>query len=262
MINTQRLRRFEQGTSSGAALRCRKGDGAGKGRDARRTAHWTTGSAPSGRPQGDAHILGVDLAQLVRPDGLGKQEGQQRRDAADNGHIFTLSQLMPEKGAEDQLLPRFTMLESSAKVTKIRQCRADIADRHAADHQQAHALDPLGEIGNEAHGYHSSHEGRRDENGGGGGLCHGSSSASMATHTVIFAPEEIPSTKGPAMGLWKKVCSIAGQGQRPPRIGADRSRGSRMLYDDTALCKAPSPPSRIAIYQTGRGSFPRICSRV
>ena len=33
------------------------------------------------------------------------------------------------------------------------------------------------------------------------------SSASMATHTVIFAPEEIPSTKGPAMGLWKKVCS-------------------------------------------------------
>ena len=32
-------------------------------------------------------------------------------------------------------------------------------------------------------------------------------SASMATHTVIFAPEEIPSTKGPAMGLWKKVCS-------------------------------------------------------
>ena len=33
------------------------------------------------------------------------------------------------------------------------------------------------------------------------------SSASMATHTVIFAPEEMPSTKGPAMGLWKKVCS-------------------------------------------------------
>ena len=29
----------------------------------------------------------------------------------------------------------------------------------------------------------------------------------MVMETVSFAPEEIPSTKGPAMGLWKKVCS-------------------------------------------------------
>ena len=28
----------------------------------------------------------------------------------------------------------------------------------------------------------------------------------MTSATTIFAPEEIPSTKGPAMGLWKKVC--------------------------------------------------------
>ena len=27
----------------------------------------------------------------------------------------------------------------------------------------------------------------------------------MVTETVSFAPEEMPSTKGPAMGLWKKV---------------------------------------------------------
>ena len=29
----------------------------------------------------------------------------------------------------------------------------------------------------------------------------------MAIHTVNLAPEDTPSTKGPAMGLWKKVCS-------------------------------------------------------
>ena len=29
----------------------------------------------------------------------------------------------------------------------------------------------------------------------------------MVTDTVSLAPEEMPSTKGPAMGLWKKVCS-------------------------------------------------------
>ena len=28
----------------------------------------------------------------------------------------------------------------------------------------------------------------------------------MTSATTIFAPEEIPSTKGPAIGLWKKVC--------------------------------------------------------
>ena len=35
-------------------------------------------------PQRHAHVLGVDLAQLVRPDGLGEQDGQQQCDAADN----------------------------------------------------------------------------------------------------------------------------------------------------------------------------------
>ena len=29
----------------------------------------------------------------------------------------------------------------------------------------------------------------------------------MTRATTIFAPEEIPSTKGPAIGLWKKVCN-------------------------------------------------------
>ena len=30
--------------------------------------------------------------------------------------------------------------------------------------------------------------------------------ATMTRATTSFAPEEIPSVKGPAMGLWKKVC--------------------------------------------------------
>ena len=28
----------------------------------------------------------------------------------------------------------------------------------------------------------------------------------ITSATTIFAPEEIPSTKGPAMGLWKNAC--------------------------------------------------------
>lgn len=36
----------------------------------------------------------------------------------------------------------------------------------------------------------------------------------MTSATTIFAPEEIPSTKGPAMGLWKKgLQKVTGQRQ-------------------------------------------------
>ena len=71
-------------------------------------------------------------------------------------------------------------------------------------------------------------------------------SSSNAMHTVSFAPEEIPSTKGPAMGLWKKVCSrYPDSDNAPPRISADSSRGSRIFTMIWLCVKPTSPPSSI-----------------
>ena len=48
--------------------------------------------------------------------------------------------------------------------------------------------------------------------------------------TTIFAPEEIPSTKGPAMGLRKKVWSKKPDtDSAPPRMAASSIRGIRIL---------------------------------
>ena len=48
--------------------------------------------------------------------------------------------------------------------------------------------------------------------------------------TTIFAPEEIPRTNGPAMGLRKKVCSKNPDTDRaPPRMAARSIRGIRIL---------------------------------
>ena len=44
-----------------------------------------------------------------------------------------------------------------------------------------------------------------------------------------FAPEEIPSVKGPAMGLWKKVCNrYPDRASPPPRIPAAAALGKRI----------------------------------
>jgi len=48
--------------------------------------------------------------------------------------------------------------------------------------------------------------------------------------TTIFAPEEMPSTKGPAMGLEKKVCSKKpARLSAPPSSAAIRMRGRRIF---------------------------------
>ena len=52
----------------------------------------------------------------------------------------------------------------------------------------------------------------------------------MVKLTTIFAPEEMPSTKGPAMGLRKKVWSRnPDTDSAPPKIAARSIRGIRML---------------------------------
>ena len=53
----------------------------------------------------------------------------------------------------------------------------------------------------------------------------------ITSATTIFAPEEIPKTKGPAMGLWKKVCNrYPASASAPPRIPAASVRGKRISH--------------------------------
>ena len=48
--------------------------------------------------------------------------------------------------------------------------------------------------------------------------------------THIFAPDEMPSTNGPAMGLRKNVCSRKPEtASAPPSTAAVKRRGRRML---------------------------------
>ena len=221
-----------------------KGDGAGKGRDA---GGQHTGQQDQRRPegpQGDAHILGIDLAQLVRPDGLGKQEGQQQRDAADNGHSLYVVPAHAGEGAERPVVQIHDAGIVGKGHEKIRQCRADIADHHAADHQQAHALDPLGDQQHEAHGYHSSHEGRCDENGGGGGLATAQQHQHGHAHRHLCAGGDAQH-EGARDGVVEEgLQQIAGQGQRPAQDQRRQEPGQTDLYDDLALGKANIAPQQ------------------
>ncbi len=65
------------------------------------------------------------------------------------------------------------------------------------------------------------------------------SSASIATHTVIFAPEEMPSTKAPRWGCGKRFAAdTPDRDSAPPKISADRMRGSR-IFMMIWLCVKP-----------------------
>ena len=53
----------------------------------------------------------------------------------------------------------------------------------------------------------------------------------MTSDTVSLAPEEIPSTNGPAIGLWKNVCNrYPASASAPPRISTAAARGRRMFH--------------------------------
>ena len=52
----------------------------------------------------------------------------------------------------------------------------------------------------------------------------------IARATHILAPDEIPSTNGPAMGLWKNVCKRYPESARaPPKINTETVLGSLMF---------------------------------
>ena len=76
--------------------------------------------------------------------------------------------------------------------------------------------------------------------------------------TASSAPEEIPSTKGLAMGLAKKVCSKNPDTARaPPKMAADRMRGRRMSQRMRLAVSFPAAPENIPrISPTDRGTLP------
>ena len=84
----------------------------------------------------------------------------------------------------------------------------------------------------------------------------------IATH--IFAPEEMPSTKGPAMGFPKNVCSRKPERARaPPRIAACRIRGIRIFQIMLTSFAAPCRRSRICrILATGILTLPVLIFRM
>ena len=121
---------------------------------------------------------------------------------------------------------------------EIRQRRADVADHHAADHQQAHALDPLGDQQYEAHGHHGAHERRRNENGGGGGLAPAQQRQHGHAYRHLCTGGDTQHEGAGNRVVEKGLQQIAGQGQRPAQDQRRQKPGQPDLYDDLALCKA------------------------
>ena len=85
----------------------------------------------------------------------------------------------------------------------------------------------------------------------------------MTSATHIFAPEEIPSTKGPAMGLPKKVCSRNPErASAPPSSAASRIRGMRIFQMMLTSFSSPCLRKRILrILPTGMRTLPVLIFR-
>ena len=84
--------------------------------------------------------------------------------------------------------------------------------------------------------------------------------AIITSETTSFAPEEMPSTKGPAMGLAKKVCSRKPDTDRPPpRIAAARIRGKRISQTMRWAVSSPARRNRTRpISLTDRDTLPEL----
>ena len=76
--------------------------------------------------------------------------------------------------------------------------------------------------------------------------------------TTILAPEEIPSTNGPAIGFEKKVCNKKpDRDNAPPSIAAIRMRGSRIFQIILYSTASPSLMNNILnIFGTEICTFP------
>lgn len=70
----------------------------------------------------------------------------------------------------------------------------------------------------------------------------------ITSATIIFAPEEIPSTNGPAIGFAKNVCNKnPDKDKAPPRIAAINTLGS--LIFQIIFASVPSPPLLARIFR-------------
>ena len=68
----------------------------------------------------------------------------------------------------------------------------------------------------------------------------------IAIDTASFAPDEMPSTNGPAMGLWKNVCRrYPDTDSAPPKMSADAMRGNLICIMICFCVRSSPPPSRI-----------------
>ena len=86
-----------------------------------------------------------------------------------------------------------------------------------------------------------------------------SSSRIIMIATKSFAPEETPSTKGPARGLRKKVCNKYPDTDRaPPRINALKSLGKRRSNRMAAASASPFPASALMIRGNESAALPVI----
>ena len=86
----------------------------------------------------------------------------------------------------------------------------------------------------------------------------------MTTATHILAPEEMPSTKGPAMGLPKNVCRRKPDKARaPPRIAACRILGMRIFQIILTSDASPCFRNRILrIFPVGMLTLPVLILRM
>ena len=86
----------------------------------------------------------------------------------------------------------------------------------------------------------------------------------ITTATHILAPEEIPSTKGPAIGLPKKVCSRnPDRARAPPRSAACRIRGMRIFQMMLTSLASPVLKNRILrILSTGIDTLPVLIFKI
>ena len=68
----------------------------------------------------------------------------------------------------------------------------------------------------------------------------------ITSETANFAPDEMPSTNGPAMGLWKNVCRrYPDTDSAPPKMSADAMRGNLICIMICFCVRSSPPPSRI-----------------
>ena len=86
----------------------------------------------------------------------------------------------------------------------------------------------------------------------------------ITRETTSFAPDEIPSTNGPAMGFAKNVCSRKPDTDKaPPSITAERIRGRRISHTMWYEVSSPVLLSRISpISSTDRCTLPELMFQI